>query len=96
MDNPIHIDTVKMELIILYLKGFQVKISIKWCIFGSRRLFYFGKQCRPLCAGSSLYAELPVYQYPEWKGLKAPIICVTSVCSLENWTAINPNFRISR
>ena len=32
MDYPIHIDTLSMELFILYFKGFPVKISIKWYI----------------------------------------------------------------
>ena len=31
MDYPIHIDTISMELSILYFKGLPVKMSITWC-----------------------------------------------------------------
>ena len=32
MDFPIHIDTIRMELPIVYFKGSQVDISKSWCV----------------------------------------------------------------
>ena len=40
MDYPNHIDTIRMELCILYLKGLLVKISIRWCISFADIFFY--------------------------------------------------------
>ena len=31
MDNPIYIDTIRIEISILYFMGLPPKISIKWC-----------------------------------------------------------------
>ena len=46
MDYSVHIDTISMELSILYFKGFQVKVSIK-NISDNEDCFYLSKQCRP-------------------------------------------------
>ena len=43
MDYPIHIDTISMELSILYFKGLPVKISIKY-LSVPEDFFYHGKQ----------------------------------------------------
>ena len=56
-----------MELSILYFNMPNVFLSLK---IG----FYLSKHCRPwlnapLSSGSSLSAKVPVYQYPELKGL---------------------------
>ena len=39
MDSPIHFVTISIELSILYFKGLLVKISMKWSIISSWRLF---------------------------------------------------------
>ena len=78
MDYPIHIDTISMELSILYFKGSHVKISIKCCMSVPEDCFYLGKQCRPgsnatfcsISSGSSLFAKVTIYGYPERKGLR--------------------------
>ena len=50
MDYPIHIDTIKMELSILYLKGFQVKFSIKCRIFVPEDCFISANSLNPFVA----------------------------------------------
>ena len=77
MKIPIHIDTIRMELSILYFEGWQVEISKLWYISVPEVCFYLDNQSRPwwnaaLCgisSGSSLFAKVPVDPYPEWKGL---------------------------
>ena len=75
MDYPIHIDTVSLELSILYFKGLLVKNSLKWCVL-YLKIFHFSKQCRPqyhvalICAAfyqgiHCLSKYLPFYRYPE-------------------------------
>ena len=43
MDCPIHINTLSMELSILYFKGLQVKISMKWGISVPEDCFFLSK-----------------------------------------------------
>ena len=65
--------TISMVLSIWYSKGLPVKISPKWCISVPKGYFYLGEQCRPwwnpasffISSESSLFAKVPVYQYPE-------------------------------
>ena len=44
---PIHIDTISMQLSILYIKGFTGRNFYKMMYFYPWRLFYISKQCRP-------------------------------------------------
>ena len=74
MDFPIHIDTISMEESILYFKGLSVKISMKWCTSIPEDYFYHEQTVQTLTkcrssSGSSLFAQVPVYRYLEWKGL---------------------------
>ena len=77
MDYPMNIDTISIELSILYFKGLPVKTSIKWCIAVPKDCFHLNKQCRLWCnaawcdiaSGSSLLAIVPVNWYPEWTGI---------------------------
>ena len=48
MDFPIHIDTISMELCILYLKGSQVEALNYDEFLLPKKLFQLNKQCRPL------------------------------------------------
>ena len=65
-------------MFIKYFKGMQVKISIKWCtcISVAEDCFYLNNQTVQILmkcsisSGSSLFAKVPGYQYPEGKGLK--------------------------
>ena len=62
MDYPIQIDTISMELSIFYFKGFMtVKISIK-CNAVLEGCFNLANSADPVL---SLFAKVPVYQYPE-------------------------------
>ena len=53
MDYAIHINTINMELSILYSKGLLVKISIKWCISVPEDLF--------ILANSENHDEMSAY-----------------------------------
>ena len=44
MDYPIHIDTISMELSIIYFKGLSDNNSIKSCISAPEDCFYSSKQ----------------------------------------------------
>ena len=61
MEYRIHIDTIGMEVSFLLFKKLPVKISIKWYI-----LVFILTNCE--YPGSSLYANVPVYRFLEWKG----------------------------
>ena len=77
MDFPIYIDTIRMELPIVYFNGSQVDITKSWCVFVPEDCFSLSKQCRPwwnaaLCCISSwstLFAKVPVLGFPVYKGL---------------------------
>ena len=77
MDYPIYIDAISMEQSIFYFNGLSVKSAIKWWISVPEDIFYLSKQGRPwwnvalssISSGSSLFAKVPIYRYPEWKGL---------------------------
>ena len=72
MNYPIHIDTISMELSILYFKGLMVKIFIKWCTedFLSTQTVQTQMNCHLMwhfiCV--LLFAKITVYWYEEWKG----------------------------
>ena len=55
MDYPIHIDTISMELSVLYFKVLLVKISIKWCISVPEDCLYF------ILANNADPDEMPPY-----------------------------------
>ena len=65
MDFPIHIDTIRIELSIVYLKESQVDSSKLVCISVPEGCFNLSNQCRPglnsgLCcilSGYSLFAR---------------------------------------
>ena len=62
MDYPIQIDTISMELSILYFKRLMpIKISIK-CNSVLEDCFNLANSADPVLA---LFAKVPVYQYPE-------------------------------
>ena len=47
MDYIIHIDTVRMELFILYYKGSQVELSKIWCISDPEDCFILANSVGP-------------------------------------------------
>ena len=47
MDNTIHIDTISMELSILYFKVLPVKMSVKGFISATEMPFHLGLHCLP-------------------------------------------------
>ena len=62
MDYPIQIGTISMELSILYFKGLMpIKISMK-CNSVLEDCFNLANSVDPV---SSMFAKVPVYQYPE-------------------------------
>ena len=69
MDFPIHIDTVSMDLSILYFKWSHVKILL---YFSLNIVFILTISADPnempqrgISSGSSLFAKVPVNWYPE-------------------------------
>ena len=69
MDYPIHIDTISMELSILYFKGLSVKISKNYAFLSLKIVFILANSAdhdeMPHKSGSTLFAKVAVYQYPE-------------------------------
>ena len=66
MDYPKNSDTVSMGLSILYFKGLSVKISIKLRIPVPEDIFFILANSEdPDETGSSPFAEVPAYRYPE-------------------------------
>ena len=65
MDYAIHINTISMELSILYSKGLLVKISIKWCISVPEDLFILANSENHDEMPAALFAKVPVYWFPE-------------------------------
>ena len=59
LDYPIHIDTICIELSILYFKGLPLKISIKWCISVSEDSFFIFVY---IFANSADPDEVPPYE----------------------------------
>ena len=47
LDYPIHIDTISMELSILYLKGFSVQISINGIFLSLKIVFILANSADP-------------------------------------------------
>ena len=68
MDYPIHIDMISMDLSIWYFKGLPVKNFYKMMYFLPLKIiFILANSANPgeMMPGSSQFAKVPVYWYPE-------------------------------
>ena len=88
MDFSIHIDTISMNLSLVYFKGLPVKVPINY-VFLSLKLFLSKQTECSISSGSLLFAKVPVYWYPVWKGLRLSlkhawqVYKVTCTCRLQ-------------
>ena len=46
LNQPIHVDTISIELSLIYFKGLVFKIAKKWFTSVPEYCFYPSKQCR--------------------------------------------------